>query len=76
MAVTVNELEQAVMAVFPESKIIIKDLVGDGDHYSLEIISERFRGKSLVEQHKMVNQALKFCLGSSLHALQIKTIIP
>jgi stress-induced morphogen len=28
-----------------------------------------------VAQHKMVNDALKFCLGGQLHALKIKTII-
>ena len=34
-----------------------------------------FKNKTRIEQHKMVNNALKEHLGMSLHALQIKTFI-
>jgi stress-induced morphogen len=60
---------------FPDSIIKIEDMVGDQDHYSLEISSRVFVGKSLIQQHKMVNEALRFCLGDELHALKIKTIV-
>ncbi len=73
MAISKDELEKLVSQSFPGSKIQIKDLVGDGDHYELMISSDAFEGQSKVSQHRMVNQALKECLGGRLHALSIKT---
>lgn len=73
MPIAQHELEATIKQAFPEAEIIVKDLMGDSDHYSLEIKSELFKGKSRVEQHKMVNSALKGCLGEALHALTIKT---
>jgi len=73
MAIEKDLLESMLSASFPDAEIKLVDLVGDKDHYSLEIKSQQFAGKSRVEQHKIVNLALKECLGTSLHALTIKT---
>jgi stress-induced morphogen len=75
MAIDEKTLREALEKDFPGSIIKIEDMVGDQDHYSLEISSHLFAGKSLVSQHKMVNEALRFCLGNQLHALKIKTLI-
>jgi stress-induced morphogen len=75
MAIEAETLRTALLASFADATIEIEDLVGDQDHYSVVITSAQFQGKSLVAQHKMVNDALKFCLGGQLHALKIKTII-
>ncbi|MGO8462683.1 BolA/IbaG family iron-sulfur metabolism protein, partial [Rhizobium ruizarguesonis] len=32
---------------------------GDGYHYASEVVAEAFRGKSRVQQHQMVYEALK-----------------
>ena len=76
MPIEANVLEETLRGAFPDATIVLTDLAGDNDHYSLEITDEGFRGKSRVEQHKMVNAALKDCLGTTLHALAIKTLIP
>lgn len=47
-----------------------------GGHYEVIIESERFRGKSLLEQHRMVNEVLKDEYGPVIHALAIKTRVP
>ncbi len=73
MAVEKEFLENILAKSFPDAIVTVADLVGDKDHYSLEIKSEIFRGKSRIEQHKIVNNALKECLGTTLHALTIKT---
>jgi stress-induced morphogen len=73
MAIDASLIQSALEDNFPGATIKIDDLAGDNDHYSLEITSDKFNGKTLIEQHKMVNEALKFCLGTSLHALKIKT---
>ncbi len=48
-----------------------------GGHYEVVIESEQFRGKSLVEQHRMVNDALRAeFAGGVIHALAIRTRVP
>jgi stress-induced morphogen len=76
MPIEANILQTTLEQAFPGSIVKIIDLMGDQDHYSVEITSNLFKGKNRVEQHKMVNEALKFCVGTTLHALQIKTTTP
>ncbi|MCE3255376.1 MAG: BolA family transcriptional regulator [Rickettsiaceae bacterium] len=73
MPIAQNDLHVLINKAFPEAQIKIVDLVGDENHYSVEIIDKSFAGKSRVEQHKMVNNALKGYLGDILHAMQLKT---
>ncbi len=75
MPIEMTELEKLLQAAFPDADIEIKDLAGDNDHYALTIASQAFAGKSRIEQHKIVNHALKGCVGGSLHALALKTIV-
>lgn len=70
------EIESLLEAAFPEGKIELVDLAGDNDHYSVTVTSEQFRGKSRVMQHKMVFNALNGAMDSTLHALQVKTLLP
>ena len=76
MPITQKELENILLKSFPNAEIAINDLAGDNDHYEVKIIDKIFIGKTLIAQHKMVNQALDGILGGKLHALKIKTAIP
>ena len=76
MAIEKEIIENSLTKSFPDAIIKLEDLFGDQDHYSLEIISAEFCDKSLIQQHRMVNEALKSCLGTDLHALKIKTACP
>ena len=67
------EIETLVRKALPDAVIDIQDLAGDGNHYSATIISSLFKGKSKIEQHKIVYNALKGKMGNELHALAIKT---
>ncbi len=71
-----NEIKTLIREGIPDATIIIRDLAGDGEHYAAEVISESFRGKSRVQQHKMVYDALKGNMGNGLHALMLQTNIP
>lgn len=73
MAISKDELEKILYEKFPNADIKLDDLLGDSDHYSLYIADSAFSGKKLIEQHKMVKEALKVALGSNLHAITIKT---
>ena len=54
----------------------ITDLAGDGDHWAAEIVTPEFAGKSRVQQHQLVNAALKEALAGPLHALSLTTRAP
>tara|TARA_B110001454_G_C12442134_1_gene318314 strand:+ start:259 stop:492 length:234 start_codon:yes stop_codon:yes gene_type:complete len=73
MAMDIKEIESLIKEALPDSKIDIKDLAGDGNHYSATIISSTFKGKSRIEQHKIVYNSLKGKMGNELHALAITT---
>ena len=49
---------------------------GGQTHFRVSIVSEAFRGKSRVQQHQMVYDALKGNMGGALHALALKTAAP
>ena len=74
MAMNVKDIEALIKKKLPNAKIVIKDLVGDNNHFSAEIVSKEFNGKSRIEQHKMVYNALSEELKEDLHALSIKTM--
>ena len=73
MPMTQKQIEMLIKDSIPESKVIIEDLRGDGDHFSATVISKTFIGKNKIEQHKMVYNSLKGKMGNELHALAIKT---
>jgi stress-induced morphogen len=76
MAMAAQDIERLIKESFPDALVSIDDLAGDGDHYAATVVSEAFRGKSRVEQHKMVYDALKGQMGGALHALALKTRAP
>lgn len=57
----------------PQASVAVKDTVGDGNHFQVTVVSTDFEGKTLVEQHKMVYQALS---DLDLHAIGLKTSSP
>ena len=73
MAMNLIEIKNLVKEAIPDAVIDIQDLAGDNNHYSATIISSLFKGKSKIEQHKLVYNALKGKMGNELHALAIKT---
>nr|WP_306267504.1 BolA family transcriptional regulator [Pararhizobium sp. IMCC3301] len=76
MPMNANDIEVMIKAALPDAAITIRDLAGDGDHYAAEIVSESFRGKTRVQQHQMVYQALQGNMGGALHALALQTSAP
>lgn len=64
-------LEQA----FPDAgELSVEDRTGGGDHFQVTVASTRFEGLTLVEQHRLVNEALAAPLADgTIHELRIKT---
>lgn len=76
MPMPATDIQRLIEEAIPGSIVEIKDLAGDQDHYAAYITSESFRGKSRIQQHQMVYQALGKCVGVELHALSLHTKTP
>ncbi len=76
MAMNAGDIEKMIQEAFPDAKVEIRDLAGDGDHFAAAVVSSAFVGKSRVEQQRMVYDALKGKMGGELHALALQTSTP
>ncbi|HEX4828138.1 MAG TPA: BolA family transcriptional regulator [Xanthobacteraceae bacterium] len=76
MAMDASEIERLIKLRVPDAEVTIRDLAGDGDHYAATVLAESFRGKSRVQQHQIVYEALKAEMGGKLHALALQTGTP
>ena len=75
MGMKIEEIRSLILKSIPDAKIEIKDLAGDDNHYAATVRSKLFEGKTKVQQHKLVYDALDGKMGGVLHALSLTTII-
>jgi stress-induced morphogen len=75
MAMEQSEIVRLIKASLPDAEVEIIDLAGDDNHFSAHVTSSTFEGKSRIQQHKMVYDALGDKMGGILHALALKTSI-
>lgn len=47
-----------------------------GGHFNVTVVSESFDGKSLVQRHQLIYQALADLMKSEIHALGINALTP
>jgi len=71
----VQSLELLLRQAFPDAtELAVLDRTGGGDHFQVVLASRRFEGLSLVDQHKLVYDALAAPLADgTIHELRIKT---
>jgi acid stress-induced BolA-like protein IbaG/YrbA len=75
--ITPEEIKQTLSNALPLTLVETQDLTGGGDHWQVIIVSAAFEGKNLLEQHRIVNDALKEPLADQrIHALALKTYSP
>ena len=74
-AVVTESLERLLRDAFPDaSELCVVDRTGGGDHFQVVVATPRFDGLSLVEQHRLVYDALAGPLADgSIHELRIRT---
>jgi stress-induced morphogen len=68
-------LHALLARAFPDaSKLDVVDRTGGGDHFQVTVVSPRFDGLPLVDQHRLVYDALAEPLADgTIHELRIKT---
>jgi len=76
MAMDASEIERLIKEAIPGASVTIEDLRGDGDHYAAHVTAAAFAGKTRLQQHQMVYQALRGKMGGQLHALALQTAVP
>ena len=70
-----ERLESMLRDAFPDADVLrVEDRTGGGDHFQVTVESTRFDGLPLLEQHRLVNEALAGPLrDGTIHELRIKT---
>ena len=70
-----DSIRALLVEAFPDaSELDVEDRTGTGDHFQVTVASPRFEGLSLLEQHRLVNEALATPLADgTIHELRIKT---
>ncbi|KAK1668601.1 hypothetical protein QYE76_056760 [Lolium multiflorum] len=72
MGVTKEDVEAAVAAALSPTHLVVTDTSGGcGASYEIEVVSDKFEGKRLLERHRMVNTALAPHM-AEIHAVSIK----
>ncbi|MGH3054575.1 MAG: BolA/IbaG family iron-sulfur metabolism protein [Gaiellaceae bacterium] len=71
----VERLESLLRDAFPDApELRVEDRTGGGDHFQVTVASPRFDGLPLLDQHRLVNEALAAPLrDGTIHELRIKT---
>jgi acid stress-induced BolA-like protein IbaG/YrbA len=70
---TPEEVQQYIAAGLPCAHLAVE---GDGQHFYATIVSAEFDGKSRVQRHQRVYEALGDRMRVQIHALSMKTLTP
>lgn len=65
-----------IRATIPDAHVELQDLTGTEDHWKATVVSEAFRGKSPIQRHRMVFDALAEEMKGAIHALALETRTP
>ena len=68
-------IENLLRQAFPDAReLAVLDRTGGGDHFQVTVVSPRFNGLSLVDQHRLVYAALEGPMADgTIHELRITT---
>ena len=71
----IEPLQLLLQLAFPDAtELSVEDRTGGGDHFQVTVAAPRFKELSLLEQHRLVNEALAEPLrDGTIHELRIKT---
>ncbi|WP_435418046.1 BolA family transcriptional regulator [Parerythrobacter aurantius] len=76
MPMSAAEIEGMILDALPGAEVEMTDLAGDNNHWAARVTAPQFAGKTRVQQHKLVYDALGGRMGGVLHALQLTTAVP
>jgi len=71
--VTPEQIKEWIEAGLSDSQASVE---GDGHHFEAIIVCPQFEGKTMVQQHQLVYQALGDRMKAEIHALSMSTLTP
>lgn len=70
--VSVEQVKARIEEALPGAAVQVGTFSGH-DHFEAVVRAPQFKGKTRVEQHRMVYAALDGLIGDAMHALALKT---
>jgi stress-induced morphogen len=66
-----------IQQAIPDAQVSVTDLTGTKDHLSVRVVSNAFKGKNILDRHRMIYQALNDPMKDGrIHALELKAETP
>ena len=72
----INDLRALLEQAFPGDHVDLNSPMNDDHHFQCVVVSPQFEGKSMVQQHQMVYQAIGDHMREAVHALALRTYTP
>ena len=73
---TADQIADKIRGALPDARVELQDLTGTSDHWKALIVSAAFAGKSLIQRHRMVMNALADEMKGPIHALTLDVKTP
>ncbi len=71
--ITKDAVTDYIRKEIPDASIELADRTGTMDHFAIHVVSDLFRGKNLLDRHRLIYQALSEPMRDGrIHALEIK----
>ena len=70
----IKSIKNIIKESLLKSTVEVVDTTGTGDHFSVMVVSDNFKGMKLIDRHKLVYKSLNQFLNKEIHALQLKTL--
>lgn len=77
MPIEPDQIRDLIQLALPDAQVECTDLTGTLDHWQVEVVSAAFEGKRLLQQHRIVKDALHDrIMDGTIHALTLTTRTP
>ena len=69
-----ENVKNIIKAGLTDAFVDVQDMTGTRDHLDLLIVSDKFVGLRLIQQHQLIMDLLTDSLKAEIHAVQLKTM--
>ena len=71
------DLIRHIQSALPDADVTVTDRTGTMDHFSIRVVTDHFKGKGLLDRHRLIYGALNEPMKDGrIHAVEIKALTP
>ena len=75
--ITPETITEYVRKVLTDAQVVVADRTGTMDHLNVRVVSDAFKGKNVLDRHRLIYQALDEPLKDGrIHALELTAETP